>query len=380
MLGARFFSSSHRSLEKSAGFTLTELLIVIAISTIISVVGFVSLGNYRGRQAVQSAVDEVGAVIRATRQRSMTQEGGGRWGVHFSNSSTSVSSYTAFRGYTYATGTVDRQYALPSNISFSNPFVSSTYDVVFPPLTGSVPERKVLSVVSGRGSAPVGDLVLQLPGTVVSRLEDGLVGYWHLDENASTTVYDASGRGNNSTASGTTWISGTNCKAGSCLSFGGANSYVSVADNANLSVESGSFTVSLWVYPNVVQQQVLLFKGNPNMSNGYILVMNRFGSDITLTKGGVVDQQISYTFQSGRWYNIVAVQPKGGNVTYYINGQLISSYSNTSNYSSSSGWPLYIGDADTYFANKFNGFIDEVRIYNRALSASEILNQYNDLK
>ena len=55
----------------------------------------------------------------------------------------------------------------------------------------------------------------------------------------------------------------------------------------------------------------------------------------------------------------------------------IGSYSNTQGYSSSSGQNLYIGDADTFFANKFTGLIDDVRIYNYARSADQVMQDYN---
>lgn len=365
---------------RRGGFTLIETLVVVTIVIAISIGGFLGLAGYRNKQALESGLSEVRAAVEGTKRRSVTQEQGSRWGMRFTNATSGVSSYSVFKGSSYSTSGLDRTYSFRAPVGFGNPSASSTYDLIFTPLSGALSENKVLTLVGG-SQGLIGDLILRTIGSITARSDKNVVGYWHLDEGTGTLAYDASGNANTGTLTNSpTWQSGTSCKAGSCLSFGGVNNYVSIADNATLRVESGDFTVSVWIYPNVVQQQVILFKGNPNMGNGYILVMNRFGSDITLTKGGVVDQQISYTFQPGNWYNIVAVQPKGGNVTYYINGQLIASYSSTSNYLSSSGWPLYIGDADTYFANKFNGRIDEVRIYNRALSASEILAHYNDLK
>jgi hypothetical protein len=202
----------------------------------------------------------------------------------------------------------------------------------------------------------------------------GLVGYWKMDE-ASTPSIDSSGNGNSGTWAGN--VAAASGKFGNGTTFDGSGDYVSVADNASLRVESGNFTVSVWVKPNIIQEQVILFKGTPAMGSGYILVMNRSGSNINLAKGGVNDQPVSYTFQAGNWYHIVAVQPLNGNITYYINGQSIGSYSNTQNYSSSSGQNFYIGDADTYFANKFAGSIDETRIYNRSLSPKEVRDLYN---
>ncbi len=136
-----FNPSIFQSFNKRSGFTLTELLIVIAIIAVISVAGFVSLGNYRGRQAVQSAVDEISSVARAVRQRSMAQEDGSRWGIHFSNSSSSAApdSYDIFKGQSYATGTVTNTYPIRQpRVCFFDPPAGAAKEVVFQPVTGYV--------------------------------------------------------------------------------------------------------------------------------------------------------------------------------------------------------------------------------------------------
>lgn len=366
--------------KSRSGFTLTELLIVIAITAIISAVGFVSLGNYRGRQAVSSAVDEVSSVIRATRQRSMAQEGGGRWGIHFSNSSTNVSSYTTFRGYAFATGTVDRQYSLPSNISFSNPFTSSTYDVVFAPLTGAVSEKKVFSVVSGRGSAPVGDLAVKSNGSAVSRMESGLVGYWHLDEGTATTTYDASGKSNIGTlTNGPTWQSGSNCKAGACLSFDGINNYISIPSNSTLN-PSSAITVEAWVKSATATYNTGLWGIVSNYS-AYILGPSGTNSTtmcfITATPGWNYGNCATVS-NTQNWHHFAGTYDSAaGTQKFYIDGALASSTAATGNIAN--GGALHIGHRECC-AEYFNGSIDEVRIYNRALSATEIQAMYNDLK
>jgi prepilin-type N-terminal cleavage/methylation domain-containing protein len=364
------------------GFTLIELLVTVGIISIVSVVSLLGLGSYNARKNIERALDEMKAAVKNTHSRSVVQENGKTWGIRFANPATSSDIYQVFSGLSFSTSAVNRFGSFRNGVFLSNPAVSSTIDVIFTAVTGKPNNSQVISLVNGRKDGVVGDLIMNdSSGLVDYRLDNGLVGYWHFDENTSTTAYDASGSLNNGVlANSPTWQTGTSCQAGSCLGFNGVNKYVSMADNATLRVESGSFTVSVWIKPSVVQQQVILFKGDPGMCGGYILMMNRFVNDITLTKGCVADQQVSYTFQAGNWYDVVAVQPLGGNVTYYINGQPIGSYSNTSDYISSSGQSLYIGDADTYFANKFNGVIDEVRIYNRVLSAQEILSQYNDLK
>ncbi|MFH1193200.1 MAG: LamG-like jellyroll fold domain-containing protein [Candidatus Jorgensenbacteria bacterium] len=391
--------------KNRSGFTLTELLVVVAITAVISAVGFVGLGNYKGRQVVQSAVDEMSSVIRATRQRSMAQEGGGRWGVHFANATTGISSYTAFRGYAFATGTVDRQYSLPSNISFSNPFASSTYDMVFAPLTGAVAAKKVFSVVSGRGSAPVGDLVVKLNGSTVSRLESGLVGYWHLDENTSSTAYDASGLGNNGTLYNTssnicsnpptagcpTWWGGTGCKGGGCLGFDGANEYVLMPTAAGnvLKQQFSQISISAWVYPTsyIAGSYGPTIISNTDsdgwamrLNNGYLFV------DFRLS-GGNVSQVLGSSQVPLSTWTYLAITYDGTNITGYINGQAVALVggSGTMRNGNTGSCTVIGNEAATCSVPQgsefpFLGRIDEVRVYNRALSAAEILSQYNDLK
>jgi len=367
------------------GFTLIELLVVVAISAVIVVASSIYLGGYRVEQNLKDSASELLAVVKNTQSLSKSEQKGFKWGIHFVNTTSSAGqSYTVFSGVSYASGTVSQTYPLRRNIFFGNPPASSTLDLIFNAVTGYAPYNQIVSLITGRQDGFVNDIIMNTLGQITSKFDTGLVGYWHFDENTSSINYDASGMGNNgnfSTSSAPTWKTGSNCKVGSCLSFNGTNNYVSVADNAKLRVEGGNFTISVWINPSVVRQQVILFKANPNMTNnGYSLIMNRAASDISLTKNGVADQAVSYVFQPNNWYNIVAVQPLGGNVSYYINGQFIGSYSNTSNYQSSSGQSLYMGDVDTFFANKFNGLIDELRIYNRALSATEISDIYNSTR
>jgi len=334
-------------------------------------------------------VDEMSSVARATRQRSMAQEGGGRWGIRFSNSSTSVSSYTVFRGYAFATGTIDRQYSLPTNVNFSNPFVSSTYDLVFSPLAGSVPERKVFSVVSGRGSAPVGDLVVNTLGIAITRLEKGVVGYWHLDENTSSTAYDASGFANTGalysssticsnppTAGCPSWQSGSGCKAGACLSFDGTYNYVQIPSAGSLNPAASPFSVEIW------------FKLNSAGSLSGSILYNKENLYEASAGGGY----FSYAWQPywawtsafsvniGEWYQAVVVYD-GANQSVYKNGTLVYSRVQTGSMGANTN-ALRIGarGAPGAASSFFPGIVDEIRVYNKALTATEIQAMYNDLK
>ena len=77
---------------------------------------------------------------------------------------------------------------------------------------------------------------------------------------------------------------------------------------------------------------------------------------------------------SGVWYNIVLSHPAGGTGTYYINGIAAGPDKGPLVDARGGSTPIYIGGMAGYF---FSGSIDEVRIYNRALSSGDIQNLYN---
>lgn len=140
------------------GFTIIELLIVIAVIGIIGVVSVLGLGRYRSGESVESAATEIVAAIRSVQQRSVTQENGQGWGIRFINATSGVpflgtQSYTIFRGPTFATGTPDRTFTLRSNVRFSDPVASSTKDLTFAAITGKPPALFSISLTSP-GNSP----------------------------------------------------------------------------------------------------------------------------------------------------------------------------------------------------------------------------------
>jgi len=125
-----------KRLKKFFGYTLTELLIVIAIIGIISGIVFVSSPNLRRFKELTLTTQEIMSVIRDTQNRSMTQESGQRWGIRFQNSTSTNHSYTVFKGLSYASGTVVATYYLKPYIQFSDPSTGLAKEVVFLPISG----------------------------------------------------------------------------------------------------------------------------------------------------------------------------------------------------------------------------------------------------
>lgn len=365
-----------------SGFTLIEMLVVVAMTAIFATMGFVFLGSYRGSQNLKKTLDEVSSLVQATQKRSITQDNGSQWNVRFSNTTSSGSQYLSFSGASFSTSSVDRTYGLARGIIFSNPFSGSTYDALFTPITGALPEKKIISMVDGRGDGLVGDLILTTTGRTTKRNENGLVGYWHLDEGTSTVIHDASGSGNDGNlaigAGGTqtvpaqAWANGISGRAGGALSFDGTDDYMLGPNSSSVQLAKG--TVTAWIKTSNagVSYRGIVVKQN---AYGMFLKDNIF---IIYDWGGG-DRTTGINLGDGAWHQVGMVFNVGvtGGTTLYIDGAAVATTTITS---ASQNVAVVLASGTAGVSQSFSGLIDEVRIYNRMLSAGEIASEYNDLK
>ncbi len=354
------------------GFTLIELLVVVAITSVVMVTGFVYLGNYRAEQNLKLTSSELLPAVKNTQGLSKSEQNGKRWGVHFVNTTSSAGqSYSVFSGTSYATSGVSQTYPLRRNVSFSNPWVSSTIDTIFNAVTGYPSQPQVISIVDGRRDGIVNDIIINSLGQITSKFDTGLVGYWHLDENTSSTAYDASGLGNSGILqNGPTWNTGTTCEVSSCLYFNGSTNYITTGGSGMTSM--GDFTVQGWTYlTDGSTSNNTLYSGSVRLlvrPSGYY-----FGLTI-----GATEYYNQGTFATNadinNWVMWDFVR-SGSNITFYRNGSTFFSSSTVP----TTGVNLTgaIGLNNTYY---MKGYIDEVKIYNRALSAAEIMDQYSALR
>ena len=204
---------------------------------------------------------------------------------------------------------------------------------------------------------------------------DGLVAAYAFDEVSGSTALDVSGRSNNGTIAGAVRTAG---KVGGALSFDGATSLVSVPDSASLRLSTG-MTVEAWV--------------NPSQLGGWrtVLLKERVGG---LTYGLYADDgsgQGGTPGPAGYLYLDGVEQPVRGPgnalplngwthlaVTYdwnvcrlYVNGVLVGTSIQGAAIGTAAG-ALRIG-GNSIWGEFFSGLIDEVRVYNRALSGDEIV-------
>jgi hypothetical protein len=226
---------------------------------------------------------------------------------------------------------------------------------------------RYLSICAGILSLLLGAVFLY-PKIIKADITTGLVGYWNFNEGSGTTAADSSGNNNNGTISGATWTTG---KYGNALNFNGSAGLVSI--NKDI-IGSGATTISAWVYLN----------GYGQGGYGYILANGpaqfyTVGWDKKLAFTGNYNSNVlisaSNSIQLNQWVHVTITRDNLGTANVYINGTL-NGTANQSSGTPQAGGSSAIGNAPSG-SQTFNGLIDEVRIYNRALSASEVLELYN---
>lgn len=129
------------------GFSLFELIIAIAIAMIMTTLVSINLFGYRGQQDLNLSVQEITTILRSARDKSITQESGAQWGVHFQNSVSGDSFYDLFSGPNYASGTLSARATLRNSIQFQEPASGNSKDVTFSLLTG-LPDASSTIIIS----------------------------------------------------------------------------------------------------------------------------------------------------------------------------------------------------------------------------------------
>ena len=120
-------------------FTLLELLIVISITATLSVVGVGFYVNQQKAKILENTAQEIANYLRYAQQKSISQEGGNQWGVHFENPTSSSDFYALYtfdNNCATSSSPIETRY-LPSGIEFSSPPSASSTNISFNKLTGT---------------------------------------------------------------------------------------------------------------------------------------------------------------------------------------------------------------------------------------------------
>jgi len=212
-----------------------------------------------------------------------------------------------------------------------------------------------------------------------SYLVTDLVAYYKLDETSGTTAYDSLGNYNGTNTGATVNKTG---KIGQCYDFENLNSdYINLNNGATLGDDldlTGDFTISAWINLESFAQSPYynIIVGKRIDVENYQLAfrVSSSGKLNLLTNGGVISST-GTLITTGSFYHVVVTRDNDGNTTFYLNGNSDSSSSSLS--ISHLNTNLYIGRAERDF-NAFDGKIDEVGIWSRALNATEVSDLYNN--
>ncbi|KKU03784.1 MAG: LamG domain protein jellyroll fold domain protein [Candidatus Giovannonibacteria bacterium GW2011_GWA2_45_21] len=196
----------------------------------------------------------------------------------------------------------------------------------------------------------------------------GLVGYWSMNEGTGSYAGDSSGNKNTGTlTNGPTWVDG---KRGKALNFDGVNDYVNLGSG---DIMSSNATLSLWFKMSPISDYKFLFSTKSNETDRL--------SVFTATNGRIVIQVLNGSnnayvttldYDDNKWHHLVFVR-NGNTITngilYIDNNPVgIASWGNFGSDSTNN----VIGIYEQTLSYPFNGLIDDVRVYNRALTAAEI--------
>jgi glucose/arabinose dehydrogenase len=202
----------------------------------------------------------------------------------------------------------------------------------------------------------------------------GLVGAWGFDEGSGTTATDSSGSGNNGALSGAGATWSTAGKHGGALSFNGTAGKVTVAHSASLSLSS-SYTLEAWVNPTALSGYETVLIKEVTGGCGYWLQTtgNRIASGFN-SNGCREYVSTTPTIPLNQWSHLAAVFNDSANTyTLYLNGTAILTASETAAPVPNTQALVFGQSACTSCGNeRWRGLLDDIRIYNRPLSAAEI--------
>jgi hypothetical protein len=210
--------------------------------------------------------------------------------------------------------------------------------------------------------------------TPTTTVPGGLVAAYSFSEGSGTTVSDRSGNNLTGTIIGASWTSG---KYGNALSFDGASSYVDLGDPTALQL-TGSMTLEGWV--NAAEDppddgDIVAKSDGPGwqLKTSPDTGVHTFGTKMTSMSGAGAWRYSTTVRALDTWYHVASVyDAAAGTLTIYVNGVADNGTLRGTVPPSEINRSVAASIGRRSDGFYFNGIIDEIRIYNRALSAAEI--------
>jgi hypothetical protein len=214
--------------------------------------------------------------------------------------------------------------------------------------------------------------LLLLPAACTTPPPDqGLVGWWKFDEVRGLAAADSSGHGNSATVLNGEWAAGAD--GGALLLDGSGDSVVTVPLSDTLRATSTGITVSALAFRTAEHNVALVAHGYPTLFFGFHGAQFKWEVSLDNGRGGSCYADPKYHADLNRWYHVAATY-NGWVARLYVDGEEICK-DWTWGSIKMPDTPFTIGsylDARGKIVDEMTGLIDDVRIYDRALSAREI--------
>ena len=194
-----------------------------------------------------------------------------------------------------------------------------------------------------------------------------------------TTWYDMSGNSNNGTLTNGPTFSNTN---GGNFIFDALDDYVDCGNGSSINFGTGDFTIEIWASrsTNATTNLRLLSKGGDSdlaSAAGFAFFGFDGGANFAVNPSGTRTIISAATYSVGEWFNVVGVVQRSSTIRTYKNATLVQSAAAPIGSVSNASLNLNIA-RNTAGANlNWSGQISIVRMYNKALTATEVLQNYN---
>jgi prepilin-type N-terminal cleavage/methylation domain-containing protein len=346
-----------KKISENYGFSLVELMFVVTVLAIISTLVAVNLNSARIKTRDTQRVHDIQEIRSALE-------------TYYNRYASYPTAITA--GQTFSVSNTMYLDPVPSNPTPKNDKSCGNNNYTYAPTSDNRDYSLNFCLGDATGSASAG---INSASSADLGTAPGLIGWWKFDEGTGTKIYDSTVNKNDATWSG----SGVHYATGkSSLYAGQYNGIDDIASTSNFSVPLyATHTISFWmkIVTYSAYGAIPIYSADSGGSKSFVQVHNN------VAYGGNVSGYVSFTMAAyhndNTWRHYVFVfDGENSQAKLYINGSQSGSTATYSTKVSNNPKKIFFGQYTSYPWN-LNGNLDDVRIYNRALSAAEITALYN---